>query len=190
MKSVSDPRYGARPHGACCDAVPLCADAVAGMGLSDFQRAVANGIATVVAALPEDCQRSSLSTAIEGDECKCEIGLMPANPESAAIKIVIDPDRYVHIFAAERAAFGLPDDVWDKRASDVPEFAKAVVSAIVAGHLTEQTWYRGETEVAVRHELLVGSQEVCITRVSVLKRIALFWKRPRIVQHAYAPFAS
>ena len=163
---------------------------LAGSDLSDFQREVAGRLLSIAERLPSGSfsARAAIGRFAWSGASTLLVNFVPRCEACAEMTIHIARDTFVYIGAGSVATFGLPDDVWDRRAQDVPGFTEKIVDGIAAGNLRETIHYSGDAVVRGESELNVEGAPVSVDRTDVGVVLRGIFRKRRKREVVYPPY--
>ena len=176
---------------AALGTLPFDAEFISSCDISDFQRDIADGLLTIVEALPRD---AATSRAVLGREAwpggvPLIVNIAPRDTACAEMTIYVDRDACVHIGAGHVTTFGLPNDVWDPRSENVSSFTMRIVASVAAGGLRETIHYRGDSVVKSESVLDIDGIALSVERIEMgVMLLAVFRARKKreVVYPAYS----
>lgn len=163
---------------------------LAGSDLSAFQREVASRLLSIAERLPGGSYsvRVAIRRLAWPGGSTLLVNFVPRQEACAEMTVYIHRDTSVHIGAGSATTFGLPDDVWDQRAKDVPGFTVKIVESVATGNLRETIHYRGDTAVRSESELDVDGVPVSVDRTDVGVVLRGVFRKRRKREVTYPPY--
>jgi len=159
--------------------------------LNNFQRKISERLLCIAETLPtKSCVIRAISKRSTGPGISTLlVNFVPRNNACAEMIIYINRDSTVDIGAGRESTFGLPHNVWDKRASDLPEFTEKIVRSVTIGNLRETMHLRGNLIVRCESELCVDGIPVLVDRTDMGSVFRVIFRKRSSQEIVYLPYS-
>lgn len=177
----TDPVSPSARDGFAAGPFPLHKEFLTETAKCQFQSDVIKRLIDVVDSIPARCLKAQMGvSALRSLPSETAlVRFFPDKATAAEIMVHIEPHTFVHIELATATTFNLPDDVWDSRTSDVPQFTQKIVAAVINGKLRESIFYCGSVPFRWQSTLDVDGDLVSINRIEALKGVGSLIRRRR-----------